>query len=715
MKYQILDLLKDKTFHHRDPKALAAYLQLDKASDFISLMKELNKLEDQGLLVRNKHNEYYLPDSFNMASGILSLNKAGFGFVACNQDKDIYINSKNLKGALHGDRVLLEITSKKESERPEGTVIRVLEHTISNQVGLLKRIGSRYFVDPDDSRLAKPIYVDQAHLHGAVVNNKVLVKIKAYHPYLKGDILEIIGHKDDPGIDILSLVYASEAPLTFPPEVMVEVAKTPSQITKKDLAGRLDLRDKLIVTIDGDDAKDLDDAVSLETNDQGNYLLGVHIADVSHYVAEGSYLDKSAFARGTSIYLVDRVIPMLPHKLSNGICSLNEGEDRLTISCFMEVSPSGKVLDDQVNLSVINSKHRMTYNDVNALLAGKQELITKYRDTGDLFPRMAALAQVLNKNRIRKGAIDFDVKEAKVLVDAKGKPTDVVLRHRGTSEHIIEEFMLLANVTIAQKFNWLDLPFIYRIHENPEAKKLQQFAKISQNLGYPLRGPWEKIKPSALQKIINDSKGKPDHSIIATLLLRSMQKARYDSECLGHFGLADDYYTHFTSPIRRYPDLIVHRLIHRYLFEGKVDRSTINHYQEQMPIIALKASNCERRAINLERAVDDMKMAEYMADHIGEEFIGVISSVVSFGFFVELDNTIEGLVKVETLTDDYYNFIEDNLMFKGERTGRIFKMSQEVRVKVVAASKLDRTIDFEVVGLKPTTKRQKIRRRKRRR
>ena len=470
---------------------------------------------------------------------------------------------------------------------------------------------------------------------------------------------------------------------------------------------RTDLRNETIVTIDGDDAKDLDDAISLRRLKNGNYYLGVHIADVSYYVEEGSELDKEALARGTSIYLVDRVIPMLPHKLSNGICSLNPHVDRFAISCFMEITPQGEVIDHDIVESVINSTERMTYNNVNKILAGDKKLQEEYSHVCDLFFLMKELAEILQKTREDRGAIDFDTNEAKVLVDEKGKPTDVVLRQRGESDRIIESFMLVANETVAKHFKWLDLPFIYRVHENPKVDKLRKFSTISRTLGYTIKGSLEDIRSKELSKIVEASKGTDEHVIISTLLLRCMAKARYDEQCLGHFGLADEYYTHFTSPIRRYPDLMVHRLIRTYLFKKKLDQETLFHFASIMQNVADQASSLERKAIDIEREVDDMKMAEYMEDHIGETFEGIVSSITNFGMFVELPNTIEGLIRMEDLVDDFYYFDDVNLQLIGKRTGRRFKMSDKVKIKVSAASKREKTIDFQIVGMKSNKKKKK--------
>ena len=708
MKEEILALLKDNSYLERSIDLIAAKLNYQSSEQFVKLVKTLNELEDEGLVVRNKYNHYYLPNQFGMVLGTLTLNKQGYGFVTVeNQEKDIFIPQSGLKDAFNKDTVLVEITKSGDDKKPEGTIVKVVSRGQTRFVGEVKKGKRECYVEVDDRLFKNPIFVDHAHLHGAVVGNKVVVEIKVYKPYLKGDIVKVLGHRNDPGIDVLSVVYEHDAPVEFPQVVFDQISDIKDSVTADDLDGRVDLRNEVIVTIDGEDAKDLDDAISLKKLDNGNYYLGVHIADVSYYVGEGTPLDKEAFARGTSIYLVDRVIPMLPHKLSNGICSLNPHVDRLTISCFMEVDSEGKVVDHEIVPSVINSTERMTYTNVNRILANDQAMQLQYSHVKDLFFLMEELASILQKKRFKRGAIDFDAKEAKVIVDNRGNPIDVVLRQRGIGEHIIEEFMLLANETIAEHFYWLELPFLYRVHENPKPEKLLQFANVAKTLGYTIKGSLENVYPNELSAIIEASKDTPEHTIISTLLLRCMQKARYDEQCLGHFGLADEFYTHFTSPIRRYPDLIVHRMIRRFIFENTVDKKTIRYYQELMPEIAEQTSYREREAIDIEREVDDMKMAEYMEKHLGEEFEGTITSITNFGFFVELDNTIDGLVHVADLTDDFYYYDERNLRYVGQRNGKVFKMSDRVKVRVASASKKDRTVDFEIVGIKSNKKPRK--------
>lgn len=708
MEDEILSLLSDDNFLERSIDLLAKKLECTSSEKFIQLVKLMNNLEESGKIVRNKYNHYYLPNQFGMVLGTLTINKKGFGFVAVDgQEKDIFISPDNLKDAFNKDVVLVEINPIGDPEKPEGKILRVIKRGQTKLVGEIKKGKREYYVEADDSKFNKPIYVDHAHLHGAVVGHKVLVEIKVYKPVLKGNVEKILGHKNDPGVDILSIVYDHDAPVEFPKNVYDQIENIPDTLDGIDISDRVDLRNEVVVTIDGDDAKDLDDGISLKKLANGNYYLGVHIADVSYYVKEGSPLDKEAFLRGTSIYLADRVIPMLPHKLSNGICSLNPKVDRFTISCFMEVNQKGEVVDHEIVPAIINSTERMTYTNVNKILDGDQALQLEYSHVKDMFFLMQELASILQEKKAKRGAIDFDVKEAKVVVNGKGETVDVVLRNRGASDRIIEEFMLLANETVAKHFKWLELPFIYRVHEQPKTKKIMQFSSIAKVMGYSIKGSLEHIYPNELSSIIEASKDTPEHTIISTLLLRCMQKARYDEQCLGHFGLADEFYTHFTSPIRRYPDLIVHRLIRKYLFEKCIDDQTIRHYQEIMPEIALQSSNREREAIDIEREVDDMKIAEYMEKHIGEEFEGIISSITNFGFFVELDNTIDGLVHVSDLVDDFYFFDEKNLRYVGQRTGKVFKMSDRVKVKVSSASKVDKAVDFEIVGMKSNKKTRK--------
>jgi ribonuclease R len=704
MEEDIISLLQDKEYKKRSIEELAMYFDKMDTLDYIEFIKMMNGLEENGIVARDSNNHYYLANDLGFFKGIISINKKGFAFVKIDEEREFYISENNIKDAFDKDEVLIKKLDNSKGNKEEGKVVRIIKRGKNRFVGEVKKGKRDYIIAVDDPKMTEPIYVDHAHMHGASVGHKVVVEIKTYKPKIKGDIVKIIGHVNDPGMDILSVVYEHDVDIEFSDDVYEYISHIGDTIDESDIKNRVDLRNELIVTIDGDDAKDLDDAISLKILDNGHYQLGVHIADVSYYVEEGSVLDKEAIKRGTSIYLVDRVIPMLPHKLSNGICSLNQGVDRYTLSCLMEIDENGEVMNHKIFPSVIHSTYRMTYNNVNKILDGDLHLQQKYHKAVNLFFEMETLASILRKRREDKGSIDFDVNEAKVIVDKNGKAVDVVLRDRGTSEKIIEEFMLKANETVAEHFKWMDVPFIYRVHEYPKEEKLKQFQSIVKPLGYTIKGSLEHIYPKDLSQIINLSKGTEEHTIISTLLLRCMQKARYDEQCLGHYGLAFDYYTHFTSPIRRYPDLLVHRLIRRYLCEERFD--LVKHYEEVIPFLAEQSSNREREAIDIEREVDDMKMAEYMSDHIGEEYDGMISSITSFGFFVELENTIDGLVHISDLTDDYYNYDEKTLSLIGERTGKQFKISDKVRIRVVSCNVKEKTIDFELVGQKKRFRRK---------
>ncbi len=704
MQEELLQLLSDLTFTNRSIQELAAILHQDSSDDFVAFMKMVNEMEDAGTIVRDRYNNYYLPNQMNFFKGVLSVNKKGFGFVKVDEDREFYIAQNNIKDAFNGDVVLIQKLKGRKGEKEEGQVVRVLERSSNKYVGEVKKGRKDLYVVPDDPRFNKKIFVDAAHAHGAMPGHKVVVEIKVYKPQLKGDIVQILGHKNDPGVDILSIIAAHDITIDFPDEVYEYIEKNiPDEIDPSDIKNRVDLRDTFIVTIDGDDAKDLDDAISLRKLDNGHYELGVHIADVSYYVKEDSPLDKEAVKRGTSIYLVDRVIPMLPHKLSNGICSLNEGVDRYTISCIMELDEEGKVVDHKIEPSVIRSNHRMTYHNVNRIINGED--LPEYADAKDMFFLMKEVATILRAKRMKRGAIDFDTNEAVINVDEKGHVESIGLRERGESEHFIEEFMLCANETIAEHFKWMDLPFIYRVHEEPKEKKLRTFQAVARPLGYVIHGALDHVNPHELARIIDESKGRPEHTIITTLLLRSMQKARYDAQCLGHFGLADQFYTHFTSPIRRYPDLLVHRLIRTYLFEGRNDMA--DHYRERIPYLAEQSSEREKIAQDTEYDVEDMKKAEFMEEHMGEEFEGVISSVTGFGFFVELPNTVEGLVHMNTLKDDYYIYNEEAMMLIGERTGKQYRLGDKVKVVVIDVNKTEMRVDFDVVST-AKTKRKKL-------
>ncbi|MEQ6390513.1 ribonuclease R [Bacillaceae bacterium S4-13-58] len=689
-------------------------LGMESSDDFKELVILLNQLEESGELVRTRKNRYGLPEKMNLIRGKIQMHQKGFAFLLPdNKDQDdIYIHHSDLNSAMNGDMVLVRVEQRPDSgSRPEGVVIRIVERSSNRIVGTYSDSRNFGFVIADDKRIPNDIFIPKENNIGAVDGHKVIVEITKYpegRMSAEGKIVDILGHKNDPGIDILSIIYKYGIPIEFPSEVMEQANQVPDHIREEEIENRRDLRDEEIVTIDGADAKDLDDAISLKELDNGNFLLGVHIADVTYYVNEGSPIDKEARDRATSVYLVDRVIPMIPHRLSNGICSLNPQVDRLTLSCEMEIDQNGGVVNHDIFASVIRTNERMTYKDVNLILVdGDVELRKRYEELVPMFERMQKLAAILRKKRQERGAIDFDFKEAKVLVDNEGKVEDVAIRERSVAEKLIEEFMLAANETVAEHFHWMDVPFVHRIHEDPDPDKLQRFFEFIANFGYLVRGTSNDIHPRALQEVLDAVKGSQEDMVISRLMLRSMKQARYDTEGIGHFGLATKFYTHFTSPIRRYPDLLVHRLIRTYILEKKIDPKTVNHMRDTLPEMAKHSSDMERRAVDAERETDDLKKCEFMADKVGEEFDGVISSVTNFGLFVELPNTIEGLVHVSFLTDDYYHFDDRSYAMIGERTGNVFRIGDEVTVRVANVNIDERVVDFEIAGMKPKQARER--------
>ncbi|MBD1383537.1 ribonuclease R [Metabacillus arenae] len=708
---RLLSFMKDEAYKPLTVQELEEALDIQEAADFKNLVKELVHMEERGLIVRTRSNRYGLPERMNLIKGKVTGHAKGFAFVIPEDSllDDVFIPPNELNDAMHGDIVMVRLSSQSTGSRKEGTIIRILERGVKEVVGTYTESKNFGFVIPDDKKFTNDIFIPKNESGGAVEGHKVVVRLTSYpegRMSAEGEVIQILGHKNDPGVDILSIIHKHGLPQEFPAEVMEQANSVPDSINEEDIKDRRDLRDQTIVTIDGADAKDLDDAVTVTKLENGNYKLGVHIADVTHYVKENSPIDKEALERATSVYLVDRVIPMIPHRLSNGICSLNPKVNRFTLSCEMEVDPNGDVVHHEIFQSVIKTTERMTYSDVNKILVDKEEEVReRYERLVPMFERMEELAEVLRNKRMRRGAIDFDFKEAKVIVDEEGKPQEVVLRERSVAERLIEEFMLLANETVAEHFHWMNVPFIYRIHEEPKAEKLQRFMEFVTNFGYVIKGKGNEVHPRALQEIIEQVQGEPEEMVVSTVMLRSMKQAKYDPESLGHFGLSTDFYTHFTSPIRRYPDLIVHRLIRTYLIEGKVDEKTQNKWAERMDFIAEKSSNMERRAVDAERETDDLKKTEYMLDKVGEEYDGIVSSVTNFGMFVELPNTIEGLIHVSYMTDDYYRYDERHYAMIGERTGNVYRIGDEITVRVVNVDKDERAIDFEIVGMKGTRRR----------
>lgn len=710
---RLMQYMKDEAYKPLTVQELEQAFGIQDSTDFKEFVKALVHMEEKGLVVRTRSNRYGLPQKMNLIRGKLTGHAKGFAFVIPDEPgmDDIFIPPTETNNAMHGDTVLVRVSSESTGQRREGSIIRILERGIQQIVGTYVESKHFGFVIPDDKKFASDIFIPKSVSKGAVEGHKVVVKLTTYPEGRKsaeGEVIEILGHKNDPGVDILSIIHKHGLPLAFPDEVLQQAVDTPDTIDESELANRRDLRNEVIVTIDGADAKDLDDAVTVTKLDNGNYKLGVHIADVSYYVKEGTPIDREAEERATSVYLVDRVIPMIPHRLSNGICSLNPKVDRLTLSCSMEITSEGEVVDHEIFQSVIKTTERMTYFDVNQILVEKdEETRNRYESLVPMFEMMEELASILRNKRMNRGAIDFDFKESKVLVDEEGKPTDVVLRERSVAERLIEEFMLAANETVAEHFHWMDVPFIYRIHEDPKEDKLRRFFEFITNFGYIVKGTANSVHPRALQEIIEEVQGKPEEMVVSTVMLRSMQQAKYDPESLGHFGLSTEFYTHFTSPIRRYPDTIVHRLIRTYLIEGKLDETTREKWNARLPEIAQHSSKMERRAVDAERETDELKKAEYMEDKIGEEYDGIISSVTNFGMFVELPNTIEGLVHVSYMTDDYYRFDERHYAMIGERTGNVFRIGDEITVRVVKVNKDEKSIDFEIVGMRGTRRRER--------
>ena len=692
---RILEILKNEN------KALSVYeindaLGLTTVEELKELLKTLNGLEDNLKIYRTNKNRYLLFSNSHLKLGTMIANKKGYGFVDIEGDQDVFIPPNNINGAIHGDKVIVEITSPKGIDL-EGRIVKIVDRKFKQMVGEIYYKKNKPYLKLDDDRVNIIVEIDKKKTQGAMAGHKVLVKItnKLKDNNYKGEVIKILGHKNDPGVDILSITNEMGIPDTFSASVMKELDNIPDEVLDKDLIDRVDLRKEIIFTIDGDDTKDIDDAISIEKV-QDHYKLGVHIADVSYYVRPNTALDSEAFERGTSVYLADRVIPMLPHKLSNGICSLNPNVDRLAISCIMEIDKNGNVIDYNILKTVIKSQMQMTYKKVNQILE-ENTIPEGYEKYVDKLKMMADLAKILRKNKENRGYIDFDIDESKIIVDEKGKAIDITLRNRGTGEKLIEDFMIVANETVASHIYYMQLPFIYRVHGEPDEEKINNFMRYLNILGYHITADLKKLTPKTMQNILGQLKDKKEFHLLSALLLRSMQKAIYDTNNIGHFGIASKCYTHFTSPIRRYPDTTVHRLLHTYLFDNNINNETINYYERELPFVAEHTSDTERRSIECERAVDDMKKAEYMMDHIGEEFDGIISSVLNFGMFVELPNLIEGLVRLDSLKGDYYTYDETTFTIRGNKDKRGYRLGDSVRVRVIAADKEKRTIDFEVI------------------
>ena len=634
--------------------------------------------------------------------GIFRRHERGFGFVIVeDQEDDIYIAKEDSKDSFSGDRVLVKLKKKSNGARQEGIILKVIEHKKDTLVGTFQKNKNFGFVIPDDKKLCRDIFISKKNFGNARNNHKVLVQITKYPQKGKkaeGKILEVIGNVNEAGIDMLSLIKDYDLPYRFPKDVVKEAQKFGDKINPNDIAGRVDLRGKYdIFTIDGEDAKDLDDAVCVQKLENGNYKLDVHIADVSHYVQENTLLDKEALLRGTSIYMLNRVIPMLPRELSNGICSLNEGQDRYTLSVSMEIDNKGKIISSEVYKGIINVTRRMSYKDVQAILDNSnEEIVTKYKDYIADFKLMEELAKILKEKRITKGYLNLDIPESKIILDQDGYAIDVCKYETTFANEIIEQFMLAANETIAEKFYWLKAPFIYRVHEEPDIEKVNELNKLLFNFGYKIHVKEGKIYPAEFSKILKEVEGKPEEKIVSNMILRTLKVAVYDSENKGHFGIASKYYCHFTSPIRRYPDLFIHRIISKYLKNDyTMSEKQVEFYNKVAENDAKQSSDREKIATQVERDSVDIKKAEYMSKKIGEQYEGIISGVTQFGVFVELENTVEGLIRFENLGDEYYEYDADHKILIGERTKETFKIGDKINIEVIDANKQEKRISFK--------------------
>ncbi len=695
-KEMLVQLVHDKTYVPMKLKELAMLLSVPKEQRD-ELKEVLDILIAEGKIGISKKGKYGKAEEFALV-GTFSGHAKGFGFVTIEgREQDVFIPADKTKGAMDGDKVQIVIEGEARGKRAEGAVLRILEHANKTVIGFYQKNKNFGFVLPDNQKLGQDIFIPQGKDMGAVTGHKVIVRITDFGDDRKkpeGVITEILGHVNDPGVDILSIIKAYGLPEGFPDDVMVQVAGIPDEVEEEEKKNRLDLRHLQTVTIDGEDAKDLDDAISISKENDDHYTLGVHIADVSHYVTENSPLDKEALKRGTSVYLVDRVIPMLPHKLSNGICSLNAGTDRLALSCLMEIDGKGNVIGHRIAETLIQVDRRMTYTAVNAIVTDRDpDVMEEYRDFVPMFDLMKELADILRERRKKRGSIDFDFPESKIILDEKGRPVDIKPYERNAATKIIEDFMLMANETIAEDYFWQELPFLYRTHDYPDPEKMKRLGTFINNFGYTIRTQNGEVHPKELQKLLDKIEGTPEEALISRLTLRSMKQAKYTTVCTGHFGLAANYYTHFTSPIRRYPDLQIHRIIKENLRRGLSDRR-FAHYDSILPEVAVQCSSMERRADEAERETDKLKKCEYMSKRIGKEYDGVISGVTNWGLYVELPNTVEGLIRVNDLTGDYFVFDEEHMELVGEMTRKSYKLGQKIRVQVADTDKLTRTIDF---------------------
>ena len=695
-KNLICELVADERYVPMKEKELAAFMQVS-GQDRDEFRKVLHALVLEGRVQLNRQGRYVKPDADRPVGTFIGHPK-GFGFVEVEgYGEDFYIPEDKTGGAFHMDRVQIERLPSGSGKRQEAAVVRILERGTKQVVGTYEQSDGFGFVIPDNAKIGRDIFVSAERSKGAVTGHKVVVELTSYGDGThkpEGRVVEILSHINDPGVDIMAVIRGYGLPVEFGEKVLNQARRVPDAVSEKDRDGRIDLRSLRMVTIDGEDAKDLDDAVSLYQDDAGYFHLGVHIADVTNYVQENSALDWEALERGTSVYLVDRVIPMLPHKLSNGICSLNQGVDRLALSCLMTIDKKGQVTDYQIAETVICVDRRMSYTSVKKILEDKDEAERKeYASLVPMFEQMEQLAALLRERRHKRGSIDFDFAESKILLDGDGRPVEIRPYERNVATRMIEDFMLIANETVAQHFFWLETPFVYRTHEKPDSEKIQKLSAFIRNFGYHIKLTGEEVHPKELQKLLDRMEGTKEGAMISRLTLRSMKQAKYTVECTGHFGLACQYYCHFTSPIRRYPDLQIHRIIKEHL-RGKLTQERAAHYTDKLPEVAKHSSMTERRAAEAERETEKRKKAEYMEEHIGEVYEGVISGITQWGLFVELPNTVEGLIHVSALPGDYFYYDESVYEMVGRESGVSYKLGQRIAIVVKAADRMTGTVDF---------------------
>ncbi|ACB85577.1 ribonuclease R [Natranaerobius thermophilus] len=705
LRDKIINFMKADAYKPMTFEELKDEFKINKPRQVKRFKKILKKMTRDGQIVKTRYGYYGLPERMNLQIGTIQGHPKGYAFLLPDKpgSPDVFLSPKSLNGALHNDKVLVRIHKEEMlNQKPEGEVVRIISRGMSEVVGTFDKSDRFGFVVPDDDRFFRDVFINKADANGAKNGQKVVAQITGWpdtpakNP--EGEIIKVIGNPSDPGVDIETIINKYGLSEDYPPKVKEQLEEVPNEISPKDYEGRELIQGLPTVTIDGSDAKDLDDAVSLEKLDNGNMELGVHIADVSYYVREGTPLDKEARQRGTSVYLVDRVLPMLPPKLSNNICSLNPGVERLTMSAFVELTEEGDIANYRLTPSVIKSNYRLTYEEVNELFDGSKEIEEKYPDVAWMLFEMKTISEKLRERRFDEGAIDFEFDEPVVVLDDQGKPESVEKRARGSAEKLIEEFMLLANRVVAEHHYNLDMPFIYRVHEQPDDEKVSTFREFASKFGYYLPKPeGEEIYPIEFQKVLEEAKDTREERAISTMMLRSMKQARYAAESLGHFGLSFQYYTHFTSPIRRYPDLVVHRIMREIITKKDLKEARQKKLQSKLEEIAYQSSLREQEATEAERESVDYKMAEYMEQFVGDDFPGIVSSVTSFGIFIELPNLVEGLVHVSSMTDDYYYFDEEKFALIGEQTRKTYRIGDEVKVKVVKTSKEDCQVDFELV------------------